>query len=87
VFPETPGLDGKLVVPLMERTDLTEDQKQVRNAVIYGGRMSLKWTALVPAIMALGYLALIIYFRASGGYKAVRLEAEKVSAGVQAPVH
>jgi len=87
MFPETPGLDGKRVVPLMERTDLTADEKQVRNAVIYGGRMSLKWTALVPAIMAVGYLALIIYFRASGGYKAVRLDAEKVSGGVQAPVH
>jgi len=43
--------------------------------------------ALVPAIMALGYLALIIYFRASGGYKAVRIEGEKVSGGVEAPVH
>jgi len=87
MFPETPGLDGKRVVPLMERKDLTADEMQVRNAVIYGGRMSLKWTALVPAIMALGYLALIIYFRASGGYKAVRLEGEKVSGGVEAPVH
>ena len=76
IFPETTGLDGKRVVPLMEKpeTQLAEDEKQVRAAVIYGGRMSLKWTALVPVMMALGYLLLIIYFQATGGYKQVHLK-------------
>lgn len=86
VFPETRGLDGKRVVPLMEKSQLTEDEKQVREAVIYGGRMSLKWTALVPAIMALGYLLLIVYFKATGGYKQVHLEPEKLPGGVEGPV-
>ena len=86
VFPETRALDGKRVAPLMEKPELTEDERRVRDAVVYGGRMSLKWTALVPAIMALGYLLLIIYFRATGGYRQVHLEAEKMSGGVEAPV-
>lgn len=86
VFPETTALDGRRVVPLMEKAELTDEERQVRDAVIYGGRMSLKWTALVPAMMAVGYLLLIVYFRMKGGYKAVRLEAEKISGGVEAPV-
>jgi hypothetical protein len=74
-FPETTGLDGSRVVPLMEKPapQLTETEKTVREAVIYGGRMSLKWTALLPLAMAVGYLLLIVYFKAKGGYKQVHL--------------
>jgi hypothetical protein len=75
-FPKTTGLDGTRAVPLMERPEaqLTDAEKTVRSAVIYGGRMSLKWTALIPLIMAVGYLLLILYFKAKGGYKQVHLE-------------
>src|SRR5688572_8847358 len=75
-FPKTTGLDGARAVPLMERpeTQLTDSEKTVRSAVIYGGRMSLKWTALIPLIMAIGYLLLILYFKAKGGYKQVHLD-------------
>lgn len=74
-FPKTTGLDGSRVVPLMEKPapQLTEPEKIVREAVIYGGRMSLKWTALVPLAMAVGYLLLILYFKAKGGYKQVHI--------------
>jgi hypothetical protein len=84
-FPKTTGLDGSRAVPLMERPEaqLTDAEKMVRSAVIYGGRMSLKWTALLPLIMAAGYLLLIIYFKASGGYKQVHIESsEKESSAV-----
>ena len=76
-FPETTGLDGSRAVPLMERPEaqLTDAEKQVRSAVIYGGRMSLKWTALIPLVMAIGYLLLILYFKAKGGYKQVHIES------------
>jgi MFS family permease len=75
VFPQTSGLDGKLVVPVMEKseTELSAPEKQVRTAVIFGARMSLKWTALVPLLMAVGYLLLILYFRAKGGYTQVHI--------------
>jgi MFS family permease len=80
-FPETTGLDGSRAVPLMERPEaqLTEAEKQVRSAVIYGGRMSLKWTALIPLVMAVGYLLLILYFRTKGGYRQVHIEAKELT--------
>jgi MFS family permease len=46
-----------------------QDKALVTDATLYGGRMALKLTALVPAIMALIYLGLILYFKSKGGYK------------------
>jgi MFS family permease len=51
------------------------DKVPVNEAMLYGGRTALKWTALVPTAMALGYLLLILYFKAIGGYKQVHIEA------------
>jgi MFS family permease len=53
-----------------------KDVGPVLEAGIYGGRMALKVTAAIPAVMALGYLFLILYFRAKGGYKAIDLDRE-----------
>jgi MFS family permease len=53
-----------------------KDKGPVLAAGIYGGRMALRWTAAVPGIMAVGYLLLILYFRATGGYKTVHITAE-----------
>jgi hypothetical protein len=68
-----------------------KDIDPVLNAGIYGGGMALQWTALVPAMMAVGYLLLVIYFRATGGYKAETLHAanlhgEEYTGGVEGPV-
>ena len=59
-FPPTTGLDGMKTGTVLAKpaADLTAPDQTVRSAVIYGGRMSLKWTALVPAFMAVGYLLL-----------------------------
>lgn len=75
-FPKTTGLDGTKVGAIQSKaeTELTAAEKSVRAAVIHGGRMSLKWTALVPLAMAVGYLLLILYFKARGGYKQVHIE-------------
>ena len=43
-------------------------------AVLYGGRMALKVTAVVPLTMAVLYLLLIFYFKSKGGYKQVHIE-------------
>ena len=53
----------------------TTDKEPTKAAGIYGGKMALKYTAYVPAIMAVLYLLLIIYFQTRGGYKAVHLDA------------
>jgi hypothetical protein len=76
VFPPTTGLDGSegRRCPGQTGSRTVAARANVRSAVIYGGRMSLKWTALVPAIMAVGYLLLILYFKAKGGYQQVHIE-------------
>jgi MFS family permease len=62
------------------------DTKPVTAATLQGGRMALKITAAVPALMALLYLLLILYFKATGGYKALHVSGEEASGGVKGPV-
>ncbi len=54
-----------------------EDAKPIDSAGLFGGRMALKWTALVPAMMAVLYLVLIFYFILQGGYKRVVIEEDQ----------
>ncbi|MBY0523314.1 MAG: MFS transporter [Gemmataceae bacterium] len=66
-----------------------EDAPQIGKARLFGGKSALSWTAAVPAMMAVGYLILILYFRMRGGYKAEVLvghaaEDEKFTGGVGA---
>ena len=82
MFPKIAGLDGAAVGAIVETApaELTAVENEYRGALIrasiYGGQAALRWTALVPLLMALGYLSLILYFRSRGGYKAVHLEEE-----------
>ncbi len=55
------------------RKNASVDEGPVSEARIFGGRMALKWTAVVPALMAVGYLILLAYFRRTGGYRQVEL--------------
>ncbi len=61
------------------------DKKPVQEAGIVGGRTALKLTAYVPMAMAVLYLLLILYFKATGGYKALKVSGEQVAGGVQGP--
>jgi MFS family permease len=66
------------------------DYPKVQAARLDGGKTALLWTAAVPAAMAVGYLLLIIYFRATGGYKAEVLvghaaEDEMFTGGTEGP--
>ncbi|QDU74900.1 Major Facilitator Superfamily protein [Bremerella volcania] len=68
-----------------------KELKTIEEANIYGGRMALKWTAIIPATMGLCYLLLVIYFWSQGGYKQVVLhgeesETEQYTGGVEGPV-
>ena len=67
------------------------DKPLVAEAGIYGGQMALKWTALVPFCMAIGYLVLVLYFRARGGYQQEVLhgeapDGEHYTGGVEGPM-
>jgi MFS family permease len=71
--------------------NVEKDKAPVKAARLAGGKMALQWTALVPAMMAVGYLILVLYFRTQGGYTAQVLtghaaEDEKFSGGVEGPV-
>ncbi len=50
------------------------DKPAVTAATLHGGRMALKLTSYVPAVMAVCYLLLILGFKARGGYKAIEVE-------------
>ena len=99
VFPAIAGLDGGKVGTLIEKADskaiLTPQEQQdlepVKDARIYGGRMALRWTAVVPLMMAVGYLTLVVYFYLKGGYKVEVLhgqppDGERYTGGVEGPV-
>lgn len=74
----------------MGQPNASEDAPKIKDARLTGGKTALLWTAAVPAVMALGYLLIIIYFRLRGGYKAEVLvghaaEDEKFTGGVPGP--
>jgi MFS family permease len=56
------------------------DRQPVEQATLYGGRMALRYTAIVPAMMAVGFFLLLIYFRSIGGYRQVQFSTEQSQA-------
>lgn len=52
------------------------DKQPITDARLFGAKQALKVTAAVPAILAVGFLLLLGYFAAIGGYKQVHLDAE-----------
>jgi hypothetical protein len=95
VFPQITGLDGAKVGAIKDEAQagktLTKEQEMVLDAGLYGGGMALKWTAAVPLAMAVGYLMLLLYFRAKGGYQVEVLhgkpsDGERYTGGVEGPV-
>jgi hypothetical protein len=92
---------GKLSdnVPLYELKDwwdkegqpnMTHDEEVILPARLHGGKQALTWTAAIPAALAVGYLLLLLYFLAIGGYKAQVLvghgaEDEKFTGGTEGP--
>ncbi|MBM3876569.1 MAG: MFS transporter [Verrucomicrobia bacterium] len=53
---------------------LTPEEQKVHAASITGDRKTLVADSAIPALMALIYLGILVYFRSIGGYKAVHLE-------------
>jgi MFS family permease len=69
----------------VEKPHVDQDKEIVKAADIYGGRSALKVTSAIPVAMAAGFLFLVFYFVAKGGYKAIHLTGEKATGGVQGP--
>jgi hypothetical protein len=86
-------------VPLYERKmwwdqegqpNMVHDAEVIQPARLYGGKQALLWTAAVPGALAVGYLFLLFYFWAIGGYKAEVLvghaaKDEKFTGGTEGP--
>ncbi|HET6573247.1 MAG TPA: MFS transporter, partial [Fimbriiglobus sp.] len=51
-----------------------EDKKYLDPATLHGKKTALLYTAAVPATLAVGFLLLLLYFAATGGYKQVHLD-------------
>ena len=56
------------------KTFADKDRKPVEEAGFYGAGRALVVTAIVPALMAVGFFILILYFRKKGGYSRVEIE-------------
>ncbi len=55
------------------RPNYATDKGPLEEARKYGAKTALMYTAAVPAALAVGFLLLILYFAATGGYKPVEL--------------
>jgi MFS family permease len=53
-----------------------KDEKTLVPARLHGAKTALLYTAAVPAALAVGFLILILYFAATGGYKQVHLDEQ-----------
>ncbi|MFG0263421.1 MAG: MFS transporter [Novipirellula sp. JB048] len=69
------------LIPTQEKSTLiahaNEDVPAVQAAYLYGGRRALHLTAYIPAIMVIGFLGLLVYFRAIGGYQPIVLATDQ----------
>src|SRR5215212_246599 len=79
---ETTGLDGTKLSAAQTAVAKTPEQRMVADASIVGDRETLKADAFIPAVMAVIYLLLLLYFKAIGGYKVVHIDAAAVALGV-----
>ncbi|MSR59278.1 MAG: MFS transporter [Planctomycetaceae bacterium] len=95
------GLDGVKVGAIKKKEQefekdgagekVTDNEALVLYANLKGGKKALEVTSYVPAAMAVGYLILVIYFRAKGGYQVEVLHGHKpvgehYTGGVEGPV-
>jgi MFS family permease len=56
------------------------DQPIVTDAILHGGKMALRITAVVPAMQAFLLLCILLYFKSRGGYKQVHIEGTGTAA-------
>ena len=86
---EVNGIDGSklgdIQTKLAEGTELSADESTVNQASITGDRKTLKADAYIPAVMAVIYILLLIYFKAIGGYKPVHIASE-LTGGTDGPM-
>lgn len=73
-FSSVNAIDGKKLAEAKAATEKTPEQAAIVAADQHGDRATLKADATIPMIMAGIYLALMLYFKAIGGYRPLKLE-------------
>ena len=72
-------IDGKILGEAKEAT-MKKAADNTQNAIVaadqIGDRKTLKSDAVIPAVMALMFLGLVLYFKSIGGYKALSIEED-----------
>ena len=63
---------GKQQEALEDKTH--PDHAQIKESYNHGSRQALRLTAIVPALMGVGFLALLLYYKSQGGYKVITLD-------------
>jgi MFS family permease len=88
-FPPARGLDGKKLGEVKKAVtaeregqgSVTDAQQKVHEADIRGDRRTLVADSAIPAILAVIYLGLLIYFKSIGGYKPVHIDGSGTELG------
>lgn len=77
-FEAIQSIDAKRLGEMKKKKaeELSDDEKTVLQANVEGSRRTLVTDSYIPAAMAVIYLLLIFYFRASGGYKSVSIDED-----------
>lgn len=74
IFSEVNAIDGKQLGDAKAAKEKTPDQQAIVAADQKGDRKTLKADSVIPALMALLYLGMLLYFKGIGGYRPVRIE-------------
>jgi MFS family permease len=77
IFSGIQAIDGKKLAEAKAAKPRTPDQEAIVAADQTGDRNTLKADSVIPASMAGIYLLLMIFFKAIGGYKVVRLNEQE----------
>lgn len=80
---QTDAISNAAQIPAAEKSMLLAnasiDVPAVQAANLAGGRTALTKTAVIPAMMAIGFLALFVYFATQGGYKSLAVNPPSVN--------
>lgn len=74
------AIDGSKLAAAKEATAPTPEQKAIVEADRTGDRKTLKADSFIPAVMAIIFLGVLLYFKSIGGYKVLKIEEQERAA-------
>ena len=85
IFDEVQAIDGTKLQEANKAESPTPDQVAIAAAGQAGDRQTLKADSIIPAIMAVIYLLMLLYFKSIGGYKPVSIDETPLQPGAESP--